>query len=73
MEEIIWQLWQFGLLWTMLWILILYIIRLSNSHREERWERKLQSEKQHEQLLEVIKDTHTILSEMKIMIQNLKK
>lgn len=67
--------WQWGsvavLIWLLVWGLYSSLKRHESKddiHRLERKEWREQSNKQHEEILNVTKDTHTILTEIKTLL-----
>ena len=69
MEELLTQLAGYGLPGIMLGVAVYFIRRMQDIHQSERKEWREESVKQHQELVGVTKDTHSILSKIETMLE----
>ena len=72
MDELIKILSQYWLWWVWMWVMIYFIQRLQDISKQERDEWRAQSGKQHDEIADIAKNTYTVLSELKAMINHKK-
>ena len=68
MDELLITLGEYGLQGIAIAIMVYFIKRMQEIHREERKEWRESTEKQHGQLVNLTKDSHSVLTEIKTML-----
>ncbi len=68
MDDLMVRLLQEWVLGVCLGIAVFFLYRMQNIHKDERKEWRDQSERQHDHLTWLTRDTHTLLTEIKAMI-----
>jgi hypothetical protein len=68
MDDLIKILSSYGFPGAMMAVAIFFIYRMQDINKQERDEWRAQVSEQHKELVNITKDTHTILAEIRVMI-----